>query len=228
MADPEQSAEQLFSEALDLPLEQRLAFLDQACRGAPDLRRLVDGLLVENQRMGSFLAQPLFTPEGKSSSSYEPTAAALPVSSARFQSGQLIADRFLVVRFIARGGMGEVYEAKDQFLQDASIALKIIRPEIAANATSSLRFEQEVILARRVVHSNLCPIYEIFRCEQPAPPFLFLTMRLLQGETLEARLKSSPRMAHRARSLRSLISSRNSVPAGSCRPKSRARLLLSP
>ncbi len=194
MADVEQSAEQLFSEALDLPPEQWSAFLDQACRGAPELRRLVEGLLHENQRMGSFLAQPLFTPDGKSSASHGPTAPALPVTFARFQSGQLIADRFLVVRFIARGGMGEVYEAKDQFLQDASIALKIIRPEIAANATSSSRFEQEVILARRVVHPNLCPIYEIFHCEQPAPPFLFLTMRLLQGETLDARLKTSTRL----------------------------------
>jgi dipeptidyl aminopeptidase/acylaminoacyl peptidase len=184
MADLEQSAEQLFGEALDLPAEQRSAFLDRACRGAPELRRLVDGLLHENQRMGSFLAGPLFTPE---------TAA--PPTGGRFRSGQLIAERFLVVRFIARGGMGEVYEAKDQFLQDASIALKIIRPEIAANATSSSRFEQEVILARRVVHPNLCPIYEIFHCEQPAPPFLFLTMRLLQGETLEACLKSSTRLA---------------------------------
>ncbi len=186
MADLEQSAEQLFGEALDLPAEQRSAFLDQACCGAPELRRLVDGLLHENQRIGSFLADPLFTPE---------TAA--PPASARFQPGQLIADRFLVARFIARGGMGEVYEAKDQFLQGASIALKIIRPEIAANATSSSRFEQEVILARRVVHPNLCPIYEIFHCEQPAPPFLFLTMRLLQGETLDAHLKSSTSLAQR-------------------------------
>ena len=63
MADLEQTAEQLFAEALDLPPEQRSAFLDQACRGAPELRRLVEGLLHENQRMGSFLADPLFTPE---------------------------------------------------------------------------------------------------------------------------------------------------------------------
>jgi len=45
MADLEQSAEQLFSEALDLPPEHRSAFLDQACRGVPELRRLVDGPL---------------------------------------------------------------------------------------------------------------------------------------------------------------------------------------
>ena len=90
--------------------------------------------------------------------------------------------------------MGEVYEAKDQFLQDSGVALKIIRPEIAADATTSTRFEQEVLLARKVVHANLCPIYEIFRCDQPAPPFLFLTMRLLQGETLYARFEQSKKL----------------------------------
>ena len=183
MADLEQSAEQLFGEALELQPERRAAFLDQACRGAPELRRLVEELIHENQRMGSFLAQPLLTPE-----------TAPPANSARFHPGQLIANRFLVVRFIARGGMGEVYEARDQFLQDAGIALKIIRPEIAADAASSSRFEQEVILARKVVHTHLCPIYEIFRCEQPAPPFLFLTMKLLQGETLESCLRRSAKL----------------------------------
>jgi hypothetical protein len=89
--------------------------------------------------------------------------------------------------------MGEVYEAKDQFLQDAGVALKIIRPEIAADVTTSARFEREVLLARKVVHPNLCPIYEIFRCDQPAPPFLFLTMKLLQGQTLYSRLEQSKR-----------------------------------
>src|SRR5271156_765388 len=186
MTDPEQSAAELFTEALDLPPERRPAFLDRACRDAPELRRLVEQLLLQDQRARSFLLNPAFTAESKATQA----TATLRDESARFRPAQLIANRFLVVRFIARGGMGEVYEARDQFLQGASIALKIIRPEIDGDSATSSRFEQEVILARKVVHSNLCPIYEIFRCEQPAPPFLFLTMRLLQGETLDACLKT--------------------------------------
>jgi serine/threonine protein kinase len=150
----------------------------------------VEELLRDNQRIGSFLAAPLFGLEDRPA----PPAPNFAATPGRFQPAQLIANRFLVVRFIARGGMGEVYEAKDQLLQGASVALKIIRPETAADSTSSSRFEQEVILARRVVHPNLCPIYEIFRCEQPAPPFLFLTMRLLQGATLDARLKAETKL----------------------------------
>ena len=182
---PERSAEELFGEALELQPDARAAFLDHACRNAPELRQFIEQLLIENQCAGSFLADPLFPAK---------TAAGQPTTkvptSARFQPAHRIADRFLIVRFIARGGMGDVYEAKDQFLKGASVALKIIRPEIAADSASADRFEQEVILARKVVHPNLCPIYEIFHCEQPAPPFLLLTMRLLQGETLHARLEA--------------------------------------
>ncbi len=190
MTDSGQSAEEVFGEALELPLERRAAFLDQACRDAPELRRRVEQLLEQDQQAGSFLANPAFIPDGNTTL----TAASTAVSPGRFQAGQLIADRFAIVRFIARGGMGEVYEAKDQFLQDVTVALKIIRPEIAADATTSARFQQEVVLARKVVHSNLCPIYEIFRCDQPAPPFLFLSMRLLQGQTLYARLQESAKL----------------------------------
>jgi Tol biopolymer transport system component len=192
MTDPGQSAEELFGEALELPPERRSAFLDQACREAPELRRRVEWLLEQDQQAGSFLVKPAFTPDGNAALTAANTAASL----GRFQAGQLIAGRFAIVRFIARGGMGEVYEAKDQFLGDASVALKIIRPEIAADATTSARFQQEVVLARKVVHSNLCPIYEIFRCDQPAPPFLFLSMRLLQGQTLYARFQQSAKLEH--------------------------------
>jgi serine/threonine protein kinase/Tol biopolymer transport system component len=188
MADPGQYAEELFGEALELPPESRSAFLDRACGHDSELRRHLEQLLLKDARAGSFLAAPAFTPDGTQ------TLSALGPPPGRFQSGQLIAGRFAIVRFIARGGMGEVYEAKDKFLQDAGVALKIIRPEIAGDATTSTRFEQEVLLARKVVHPNLCPIYEIFRCDQPAPPFLFLTMRLLQGETLYAHFEQGKKL----------------------------------
>jgi serine/threonine protein kinase len=211
MAEQGQSAEKLFGAALDLPPESRAAFLDQACRGAPELRRLVEELLLDNDRLGSFLGKPAFGQPNETASpgfdSLQQTA--FPESSERFQPGQMIAGRFLVVGFIARGGMGEVYEVRDQFLQDDRVALKLIRPEIAADTGNLRRFEREVILARKVVHPNLCPIYEIFRCQDPAPPFLFLTMKLLQGPTLEAWLgivRSHPSNLEAVEIARQLIS----------------------
>jgi hypothetical protein len=117
MADPRQSAEELFGEALELPPERRSAFLDQACRDSPEIRRRVEQLLEQDQQAGSFLRNPAFTPDGNATQ----TAASTMPGTGRFQAGQLIADRFAIVRFIARGGMGEVYEARDQFLGDASV-----------------------------------------------------------------------------------------------------------
>ena len=188
MVNRERSAEELFEAALELPPERRAAFLDLSCGSTPDLRPLVDALLADNERMGSFLEKPLLGARESDVGGAVKSPLA-NVMTGRFQPHDVIANRFEVVRFIARGGMGEVYEVRDRYLRGVPVALKIIRPEIAGDVGSTQRFEQEVILARKVAHPNLCTIYDLSRCEQPAPPFLFLTMKLLAGETLDCRLK---------------------------------------
>ena len=75
------------------------------------------------------------------------------------------------------------------------VALKVILPHIADDAESAHRFKREVLLARKVAHPNLCPIYDIAHCELPPPPFLFLTMKLLSGETLAARMTKPPALS---------------------------------
>ncbi len=203
MAHDSQFVEQVFGDALDLPPAQRSAYLAQACRDAPHVRRLVEELLAEDERAGSFLEHPPLQPDDDSSakSRTQATQASRPTQTTapranlpRFQPSERIAGRFVVVRFLARGGMGEVYEVEDSLLQGAHVALKTILPEVAADESGLHRFEQEVLLARKLTHPNLCPIYEIFRCEEPAPSFLFLTMKLLHGETLQARLRRNERI----------------------------------
>jgi eukaryotic-like serine/threonine-protein kinase len=198
MASQEQSVEQLFGAALDHRPEDRRAFLDRACASAPELRQRVEELLLADEQAGNFLEQPFLvsladrwddTVPVEETSGARASIGFKSASVGRFDPGQTIADRFTVVRFIAHGGMGEVYEVEDRFLQGVHVALKVILPHIAGDAGSSRRFEQEVLLARKVTHPNLCPIYDISRCQEPAPPFLFLTMKLLSGETLASRLK---------------------------------------
>jgi hypothetical protein len=58
MANQEQSADEVFEAALDLPPDQRSAYLVRVCRESPELRSLVEGLLFDYQRMGSFLGEP--------------------------------------------------------------------------------------------------------------------------------------------------------------------------
>ena len=82
-----------------------------------------------------------------------------PVST--FRTGDLLCDRFRVVRFIARGGMGELYEAEDTELGE-HVALKTIRPEIAADERANQRFKREVQLARKVTHPHICRIFDLF------------------------------------------------------------------
>jgi len=106
----------------------------------------------------------------------------------RFQPGDIVARRFSIVRYLGSGGMGEVYEAEDRFLQGTHIALKAILPTSAAYPGALSRFEQEVLLARQIVHPNVCPVYDIVHAEDtPECPF-FIAMKLLSGETLSARL----------------------------------------
>ncbi|MGE5413523.1 MAG: protein kinase domain-containing protein [Syntrophomonadaceae bacterium] len=104
-------------------------------------------------------------------------------------AGTLLSGRFRIVRFIARGGMGEVYEAEDQVLGER-VALKTIRSDVADDERSMERFLREVHLSRRVTHPNVCRIFDVFHHESLA----FLTMELLPGETLADRIARSGRM----------------------------------
>jgi serine/threonine protein kinase len=102
-----------------------------------------------------------------------------------FPKGDLVGNRYRVVRFIARGGMGLVYEVKDVETSN-SLALKALKPEVARHASNLKRFRREIRLARKVTHSNVCRIYDagVHRDGEAGFEIHFLTMELLHGETL--------------------------------------------
>jgi eukaryotic-like serine/threonine-protein kinase len=194
MASQPELVEQLFEAALALKPEEREAFLEQGCGHDEELRQTVEVLLVEDANAGSLLEHPPFALLGQAVLRPATTGPLLGNSiflppPGRFKPGEILLDRFVIIRFIAKGGMGEVYEAEDTFLQGVHVALKAILPQIADDPALQQRFEREVLLAREVSHQNLCPIYDIFHAEQPPASFLFLTMKLLPGETLAARLR---------------------------------------
>jgi eukaryotic-like serine/threonine-protein kinase len=199
MANQRELVEQLFEAALSLTPMERDAFLDEKCSGDPELKRIVEDLLAEHARAGSFLQHLPLDFLDKAMMTTAPIAERVspvdgdgmplfPPAGGRLTPGQILIDRFVIVRFIAKGGMGEVYEAEDRFLQGVHVALKTILRDIADDPASQKRFEREVLLAREGTHANLCPIYDIFHCEQQGSNFLFLTMKLLPGENLAVRL----------------------------------------
>jgi len=120
---------------------------------------------------------------------------------ALFAVDSVIAERFRIVRLLGRGGMGEVYEAEDLELKER-VALKTVLPQIAGDERSMERFRQEILLARKVTHPNVCRTFDVFRhrIASPAVPsqtseIVFLTMELLAGETLAERLRRNGRMS---------------------------------
>ncbi len=108
-----------------------------------------------------------------------------------FPLGEIVGERYRIDRWIARGGMGEVYQAWDLQLRE-NIALKTIACTALDDAKFYRRIRKEVQLARRVTHPNVCRILEfglhqqLYRGQKETIPFF--TMELLDGETLATHL----------------------------------------
>jgi len=137
------------------------------------------------------LALPV-TPAGASSSPRPPGV------SQGFARGDLVAERYKILRMLGEGGMGEVYEAEDLLLRER-VALKTVRNDVAALDPKVLeRFKREIQLARKVTHPNVCRIFDVglHRPRDGRNDVAFLTMELLEGETLAARLMRVGRIAH--------------------------------
>jgi serine/threonine protein kinase/tetratricopeptide (TPR) repeat protein len=91
--------------------------------------------------------------------------------------------------------MGEVYEARDRLLQDSLIAIKTLSAELSSSADAQDRLEREILLARQVTHPNVCPIYQIDHHRDAQGVCRYLSMKLLPGETLAARLERDPALS---------------------------------
>ncbi len=158
-------------------------FLHKACRDDPSLYEDVRSMLDVDSVSG-----PLDRSVG---SLLRPSAGAasplqIPGIPPGFQPGDLIAGRYRIVRFLNRGGMGEVYEAEQLLLPDTRVALKTLLPSIASDAGMIARFKQEITLSRQISHRNVCPVYDLDRHTNGS---YFLTMKFLRGETLAAKLE---------------------------------------
>jgi tetratricopeptide (TPR) repeat protein len=112
-----------------------------------------------------------------------------PPLARTFAGDEVVAGRYRVVRFLAAGSMGEVYEVEDLSLHER-VALKTIRPEVAGSPETLARFKRELRMARRVTHPHVCRVFDLGEAEG----LLFLTMELLEGETLHEYLAKRGRL----------------------------------
>src|SRR5271154_6706525 len=179
----------LFEVALEKSPAERSSYLAGATQDS-QVQREGERLLAHHLDSGGFLSNPI-SPRNVPGSAEQ---------SQSFVPGDLVAERFRIIRFVARGGMGEVYEAEDIELHER-VALKSIRSELLHNARALDRFKREVHLARKVTHPNVCRIFDLFRQPASAPggdshgPVAFVAMELLEGETLAEFLHRQPRLS---------------------------------
>ncbi|MFN7919864.1 MAG: protein kinase [Bryobacteraceae bacterium] len=162
---------------MELPESDRARFLAEQCGADEDLRREVERLLVYSPERSAFIDRPAVK-EG----------LLRQVSEGALQPGEVLAERFRVVRQVGAGGMGAVYQAEDLKL-GGSVALKTIRPEIASDPRIIARFQRELQLSRQVTHPNVCRVHDIFSAQRANGGAVdFLTMEFIDGETLSAYL----------------------------------------
>jgi serine/threonine-protein kinase len=94
--------------------------------------------------------------------------------------GSTFAGRYQIVAELGKGGMGAVYKALDTQINE-EVAIKLIRPEIAADEKKLERFSNELKLARKIAHKNVCKMYHLEKGEETP----YISMEYLEGKDLK-------------------------------------------
>jgi len=184
---------EVFEGALEQTPEAVEDFLRAECGEDPDLYAEVRRMLSAHAATGP-LDHEVLPPAPKSGAS----AGRMGTSGPVFSAGQIIAGRYRIIRYLSRGGMGEVYEAEHLELLGERVALKTLLPDIASDARMIARFKREIQLSRKITHPNVCRVFDLERHPpdgQPSDATYFFTMTFLEGENLSARLTRQGRMS---------------------------------
>lgn len=92
-----------------------------------------------------------------------------------------LSQRYDVLSEAGHGNMGNVYKARDRETGE-TVALKLIKPEIASDQAMMDRFKNELLFARRITHKNVCRVYDFNRIGGVA----YTSMEFVEGESLRS------------------------------------------
>jgi serine/threonine protein kinase/Tfp pilus assembly protein PilF len=105
----------------------------------------------------------------------------LTTSKRELNTGSTFAGRYQVIEELGKGGMGRVYKALDKEINE-KVAIKLLNPEVGSDEETIERFKNELRLARKVGHRNVCRMYDIAQ-EEGA---YYISMEYISGEDLKS------------------------------------------
>lgn len=167
-----EQVEEIFQTAIDLPREQRAAYLGKVCADNGRLRSEVDALIVAYEESADFIERPAI----------EIDAAVVAGSLGGALIGHTIS-HYRIIERLGEGGMGVVYLAQDTTL-GRRIALKLLPARFTIDAERVHRFEQEARAASALNHPNIVTIHEIGQLDAAH----FIATEFIDGVTLRERL----------------------------------------
>ena len=106
--------------------------------------------------------------------------------------GALFSERYEVREELGRGGMGKVYKVLDREIKE-EVALKLLNPDVAADQKTIERFRNELRLARKITHKNVCRMHDINREKET----YFITMEFVAGEDLKTVIIKKGRLSEK-------------------------------
>ena len=164
--------ENVFHAALDLPPEERGAYLEQACAGNDSLYAEIYSLVSASDASDSFIEEPALN------------FGLSVLSESESMTGKVIGS-YKVLSRLGKGGMGEVYLAEDTKL-DRKVALKFLSQELVNDNWAKRQLIKEAQAVAQLDHPNICSVYGIEQQEK----YHFIVMQYVEGQTLSQLIRS--------------------------------------
>jgi TolB-like protein/Tfp pilus assembly protein PilF/predicted Ser/Thr protein kinase len=168
--------EQLFVATVALEPEAREAFLSTSCGSDLELLHEVQSLISADEQAGVFLSR---------SQADALTTAFLEAEPTTFSNQTF--GQYLILEMLGKGGMGEVYRARDTRL-DRDVAIKFVAPEFARDDIRLRRLEREAKMLASLSHPGIATIYGLEYFGESR----LLIMELVDGETLDRIIERGP------------------------------------
>ncbi len=187
-----QQVKKIMEEALELPNQEQITFLEQVCNADTELKEEVLSLLTIHRKAEDFLESPALANSNnligldQNTENITLAMSSHPVENTKHQNliGTILDGLYLIETLIGQGGMGDVYRAKHTLL-NRLVAIKLISKELSQDPTYKKLFLREGKAASLIEHPNAVALYDLRESEDK---MMYLVMEYIEGQTLKDEL----------------------------------------